>query len=396
MMPNQDTTVFFVRVVRKTEKDCVIHSISLDKEVWYLLPEELRALELHPLLSSKKYIQNAVTAIKNLNGYRTINVKINEDIKSTYFDEVGNVCFEQIPLEESVAMQGSQTGGFIQIELEDRIKRLEHQLRLHSEQNEIKLHNIEKKFILESFDRKQFDPKEWLRRFEDECSRFQINDNSLKIQALRFFVIGSAKDWYETTLTKIGLNASWSTWKSSFYNIFVDKGWSSVRKAFSFKYLGGSLIDYALSKEKLCLEAERKCTELSLVNQIVYGLPGEAQDELDRELVTTLDLLYEELRKLEDSFSRKKREKPLSPKLVKKPIGSQPNKKHESVQKNESQRKACSICVSQGFPNRFHSVADCRYKNWRAEKPKLSLPNHSTNLNDMEILNVDFEKQNLN
>ncbi|KAK5648104.1 hypothetical protein RI129_002996 [Pyrocoelia pectoralis] len=394
MPTNKETSLLYVRIIKKTEKDFVIPYISIDKELWYLLPEDSRDLQFHPKLSSKKPIQNCISAIKNLNGYRTIAIRIDNDIILEYFDEEGNVCFNQLPLEEYVPSVGSQPGSSVQLELEDRIKRLECQLQSDFSKEEIKLHNIEKKFILDNFEKKQHDPIKWLRHFEDECNRFQITRNSLKIQALRFFVSGSSKDWYETNLTKIGLNAPWDLWKTSFCNVFVDKGWSIVREAFSFRYLGGSLIDYALSKVKLCLEAESKCTELSLINQVVFGLPSEAQEELDREDITNLDVMYAELRKLEDLFSRKRKEKPLSPKLLNKQNFSQSIKKNEPLKKIEPQQ--CPICESQGFPNRFHLPADCRFKNWRGERPKSNGPSHSTNLTDVEILNVDLGKQDLN
>jgi len=38
------------------------------------------------------------------------------------------------------------------------------------------------------------------------------------------------------------------------YIIYTQK---NVRKAYNYKYLGGSLVDYILTKERLCLEAEK-------------------------------------------------------------------------------------------------------------------------------------------
>lgn len=385
----------YVQVVKKTEKEFVLHCISIDKEVWYILPEESRDLSLHTSLSSKKPIYSATAVIKKVSGYRTVGVKIDENIKADYFDEEGNVCYKGFPLEEYVLSSSSQAiDRLTQLELEDRIKRLELQLKSNT-QDELKLHHIEKKFILEKFEKKQHEPTEWFHKFEDECNRFQITSDSLRIQALCFFITGSARDWYETNLTKIGLNSSWALWKNSFHNVFVDKGWSMVRKAFSYKYLGGSLIDYALAKEKLCLEVEPKGTELSFINHIVFGLPTEAQNELDREEITTLENLYTELRKLEDTFKKKDKDKLVIPKLVQKRI-PHPNKKHEPEQKNDGLRKACSNCDALGFPGRYHPVSECRNKRSAHEKTRPKMTEHSTNLNDIEILNVDFDDKNLN
>lgn len=298
---------FFVQVVKKAEKECVIQCISTDKTTWYMIPEETNNISFHKLLVSKKTIYNATSVIKNINGYRTVAIKLDEDIRKEYFDEAGNVCFQEYPLEECVPTSTYKTIEPIKVELEDRIKQLEHQLKSNSNQDMNKLQHMEKDFVLDKFEKKH-DPIEWLKMFENECTRFQIQYDTLKIQGLRFFVSGSVKDWYETNLKKIGLTGSWDSWKYSFLNVFVDKGWSIVRKAFSYKYLGGSLIDYALAKEKLCLEVESKSTETSRINQIVFGLPSEVQEELDREELTTIDELYTTLRKLEDKFSKKKKE----------------------------------------------------------------------------------------
>lgn len=77
----------------------------------------------------------------------------------------------------------------------------------------------------------------------------------LRVEALRFFLIGSPKDWYETNLKKIG-SANWPEWKRPFLIVFVEKGWSTVRRVFNLKYFACSLIDYALAKERLLLEID--------------------------------------------------------------------------------------------------------------------------------------------
>lgn len=387
--------LLYVQVVKKAEKEYVIQCISIDKNTWYLVPEEFKDISVHTALSNKKTIKNAMFAIKNQKGYRTVAVKIDEDIQKEYFDEANNVCFRELPLEECVPRSISRVPETEQTELESRIRELENQLNLNLKQDEIKLHQIEKKFVLEKFEKNQSDPKEWLSRFEEECSRFQINSDCGKIQALRFFVSGPAKDWFEINLKKIGINGHWESWKESFLNVFVDKGWDIVRKAFNYKYLGGSLIDYALTKERLCLEVEPRGTELSRINHIVFGLPKEAQEELDRENITALEDLYVELRKLEDSFSRKKKENPSSLRLNQ-PSGPKPFKRDEFQQKNEIQRKPCSICVALGFPNRYHLLTECRNRNKVSEKLKSNMTKGFSEIDDLEILKIDLGNKNLN
>lgn len=90
---------FFVQVVMKTEKECVIQCISADKTAWYLLPEDLINLSFHKILVSRKPIYKAALAIKNKN----------DDIKENYFDDAGNVCFKEFPLEECIPLSTSKT-----------------------------------------------------------------------------------------------------------------------------------------------------------------------------------------------------------------------------------------------------------------------------------------------
>lgn len=382
-------TLLYVQIVKRSEEDFVVHCVSVDKRNWFLLPEDTQDLKFHTSLSSKKPLLNAVYAIKNVNGYRTIGVKIDDDIKKEYFDESSNICFRELPLEECLPKTIPCRPTDTQSELEDHIKRLEMQLKINSEQNEIKLHHIEKKFILEPFDKKQSDPIEWLRRFEEECCRFQIKSDNLKIQALRFYLInGPANDWYENNLKKIGLNDSWGIWRDSFKNIFVDKGWSLVKRALGYKYLGGSLVDYALTKERLLLDIEPKGTEISRINQIVFGLPNEAQLKLDREKICNLYELYSKLRKLEDAFIKKKEEKLSNPKSIVNPALNY-YKKGEPQHKSNYQRKPCSHCETLGFHNRYHLMSECRNKNKTPNQPKI-------NQTDLDLSEIDLDSEHLN
>jgi len=381
----------FVQVVKRSEDEFIVNRISTDKRVWYLLPEELQELKHHPFLTSKKIIMNATAVIKNIGGFRTIALRIDEDIRKEYFDESDNICFQEFPLEEFVPIPVPRAIEPKNIELENRIKQLEHKLKEKSINDDSFLRDIETKFILNRFKKGQYDSELWLRQFEDECHRFKVILDNHKVQALRYFVDGPARDWYESNLKKIGLNTSWEVWKDSFLNVFVDKGWSIVRKAFNFKYLGGSIVDYALAKEKLCLEMEPKSTEISRVNQIVFGLPIEAQDRLDREEITTIDKLFSKLRRLEDTFIRQ--QKGIATNC--KPIGIQnPQRKLESQQKNESQRKPCPNCVAQGFPNRYHLLSECRNKNGKDHSSRSNMIKNSTSKNECEVLNLDNDDLN--
>lgn len=72
-----------------------------------------------------------------------------------------------------------------------------------------------------------------------------------------------------------------------------------------YKYLAGSLVDYSLPKEWLILKIDP--AGLELLRDIIMGLLIEAQEEIDREKTGTVEKLLYELRKLEDTFLKKKK-----------------------------------------------------------------------------------------
>lgn len=190
-----------------------------------------------------------------------------------------------------------------------------------------------------------------------------------------FFVIGPVKDWYENNLKNLGLTATWVSWKISFMNVFVDKGWGIIRKAFSFKYLGGSLIDYSLAKEKLCIEAELNGSQLSRINQIVFGLLKEVQEKLDK-------------------FYKKKKENTFIPRVSN--PSSTPRIREPLTEKNESSaKKPCSTCETIGFRNRYHLQTECRNKHL-VKKQNQSVNGLSNNLTDLEILKIESDEDILN
>ena len=104
--------------------------------------------------------------------------------------------------------------------------------------------------------------------------------------------------------------------------------------------MGGSLINYALKKEKLCLEAENNISIQSRINMIVVGLPIEVQDEIDWEAVTSIEKLFIEIKKRENKYE----------------IYKNKNKNN-----NDTFKKPCYMCEALGWPNRFHPTAE--YKN---------------------------------
>jgi len=128
-----------------------------------------------------------------------------------------------------------------------------------------------------------------------------------KVQSLGLFLEEGAKEWYSSNLRKLALN-NWSEWSISLLLVYADKSWSNVRFAYNYKYINGSLIDYALKKERLLLEIESSISNMSRINLIVMGLPFNIQDKLDKEEIINTDLLMNRIRMYETGYNKQKRE----------------------------------------------------------------------------------------
>lgn len=377
-MDKKEIKMLYFHILKKDELNFQIEGISEDKILWHNLPTEFQDLRVHDILLAKSAIMNVMKAIKPINGYRKIGLKMDQDLKNEYFDDDTNLCYKGIPLEEITSVNVNKE----EMKLEDSENKLEQheenflhfsliskilELEKKLENTGVQLQNIEKKFVLDKFDKK-LNAEEWLRQFNAECFRHNLNKtDSQIIEALRYFVTGSSKDWYEANLKKIGL-CNWKSWQQSFLTVFIEKGWTNIRKAYSFKHIGGSLVDYALAKEKLCLEAENNSTTLTRIHMIVVGLPLKVQDKLDKEELTTIEKLFVALRKLDDSFSNCKIDTgnvfPGPSNSIKVFRG----KKHYEEQEkklinNNIQRKPCFHCEKLGWQNRFHQSSECRNKN---------------------------------
>lgn len=372
-------------------------ALSEDRQLWYNLPDEHKTLTSHKILCSKQIVKKAMKGIKPINGFRKFCIPIDDELRKEYFDDYGNLSYLNELLEESnfgnepVADKSNETEFFIK-----KIMELEAKLNSHSKS---KLQDIEKKFILEKFDKRQ-NAKDWLKKFEGECLRHGIFDDTNMIEALRYFISGSADDWYKANITKFGLD-TWSDWKASFLTVFTGKSWKIVNTAHNYKYIGGSLIDYALAKERLCLEAEENTPTILRINMIVAGLPSQIQSKLDREEITTMEKLFKEIRKLDESIFIKPRYRNNSldkeiPNKTKNNIDTKTtsenqksqHKEHSSnnktfIQAEKNTKKPCFICEKLGFKNRYHPISECRNRNASTDE-------------DRKMMNIEIDEQSLN
>ena len=233
-----------------------------NETVKYLVPRDKQTEKNHALLFRLPTVQNAKKSMTKVGHYRNLRLTLAGDLLETYLDEDGNFVFQNFYLEESPDIQEKKlktptaSDSFSSFPFEEKDDRLKH---------------VEKKFLIEKFNGKQ-KAADWLDSFEEECARYSIEENVQKVKCPKLFLQDRAIDWYDATAIKIG-KGDWSVWQTSSLKVFASKGWAQVRYAHNFKHLSGSLIEYALKKEKLILEVESRMTVISRINLIVMGLP---------------------------------------------------------------------------------------------------------------------------
>lgn len=158
-------------------------------------------------------------------------------------------------------------------------------------------------------------------------------------------------------MIKFTLQSEWAQWKQHFCETYANKGWSTSRYALSFKYQAGSLLEYAVKKEKLLLEMRKSIDQGTLIDIIAAGLPNYITDKINKEEVLETKDLFNEIGKLEH--------------LV--------NKKKWIEKKNDTKKQKCSICEKLKKGVRFHPETSCWFKtkyNENEEKNQIKVINN--------------------
>lgn len=110
------------------------------------------------------------------------------------------------------------------------------------------LQSVAKDVITEKFNGKNTNTETWIAVLETECARLNI-PQSRKCEVIRLFLEGTAMDWYTTNRTLLG-TSTWSMWKQSFLDNFASRCWNDVYYAFNYRFVGGSITDYALKNQR--------------------------------------------------------------------------------------------------------------------------------------------------
>lgn len=141
----------------------------------------------------------------------------------------------------------------------------------------------------------------------------------------------------------------------------------------AFEYQTGSVVEFALKKEKLLLVTRKTIDVGTLLDLIVVSLPSYVSDKIDRETLQETEDLYNELGKLEHLVHKNN--------IIK--------EEKKQIEFNKKIKTTCEICKIKINKIIFPHAQDCLFKN-KAEFEKkvnrnlLELEVSSKNLKNLD------------
>lgn len=172
------------------------------------------------------------------------------------------------------------------------------------------------------------------------------------------------------------MNAEWSTWREKFCESFTNKGWVPVTNALLLKYKEGSLLDYAIKKEKLLLEMRRSMDMGTMIDLIAAGLPEFILNKIKREEIEDTVSLFNELSKYEHLLVKKK---------------YFPKRKYGGFKTNSESDEytSCKICEKLNKGLRYHPEAACWFKPKEDDKKRIPIRHVNNTLIEAELNETD-------
>ncbi len=322
-------------------------------DIWFRIPIEYqRVTTHHNALTAIGPVKSAMNVITKRGQYRTINATIPKAVADLYLDKDDNLVFKGIMLEEVEVGSEFHPPDPKLAELADCFQKFK-----PSES----VKDIMKHFLIEKFSPKNKNVEAWCDIFEKESSRFLLS-GAKQIEVFKSCLDVSMNDWFAVSQRKLSISADWTEWKELLLTTFSDSSWKPIRYAFNYRYLSGSLIDYAIKKERILLELDRNLPSLVILDLIVVGLPHHIQNSLNRNNVTSISLLHNKLKKFESEdkdFSSKPKYNSSKIFSTNKNGNDGSNVKNFEKKKSNVIKKPCSICAGKGFENRFHPESNC-------------------------------------
>lgn len=339
-----------------------VSSISTTDGKIFAIPDELKPAGYHKELIKTSTFSKVKNSLKKRYQIRRVWISMTDELTKTYIDEDGNLQFENQFLEEMGHEQLAATS----LKEVGALEKLLEKLVENTQSEDKNLKHIADKFVLEKFTSKNVNAPQWIDTFEKECSRFDVDTDEKKIEILKLFMDKSYADWYSSMLIKFTINSEWSTWKSKFCESFTNKGWNPVTNALLLRYKDGSLLDYAIKKEKLLLDMRRSIDTGTLVDLVAAGLPEFILNRIDREAVKDTIDLFNEVSKYEHMVCQKKnfnKERTINKKT--------PGK--------DEDKKPCKICEKLNKGIRYHPEAVCWFKAKEYDKYERNYIRHVNN-----------------
>jgi queuine/archaeosine tRNA-ribosyltransferase len=357
-----------------------------DDETVYTFPSRLQSTTLHEELCTVPVIKAGIKSLSKRGQIRNLNVTLTDKLKKLYFDCEGNVCFQNTYLDEYMETQTSESPVPI----------------VHEKKKN--LSSLVKNMVVEKYMGKNQNVNTWLKIFEQECTRMEI-DQVRYPEVMRLFLDGPAQEWFSLNLKLLEITSSWEEWKTSFISSFGDRGWSDITYAYTFRYYTGSLNEYAIRKLNLLLDADPTMSLRTRIHLIGIGLPLFIRERLHLTEIASQNKLIAELNQLESLVNKNKA------KMVdtgRKQLASYSNNNHSTNNQNNYARKdtnktydtnnrktmtICSICEQLGFPGRHHPEAVCRnnLKNNKVVERNIKIANNTELENK---LNEETEQKN--
>lgn len=187
------------------------------------------------------------------------------------------------------------------------------------------------------------------------------------------------------------ITAQWEIWHDSLITTYGDRGWSDIDYVIDFKYLKGSLHEYATKKLNLLLDLDPTMSLGSRILFTVHGLPNYIKNRLSRKNITNQEQLINELIQLENLTNTRK-------------SNSQYFKANTNTKYNEK-KKACTLCEKKGYKDRIHAEEKCWFhpdnKNdrnapWNRISSNISMKTNTSNNNNKPVKianNVELENE---
>lgn len=267
-----------------------ITSIITEEGERYAIPNELIYADFHDQLIDTDAFKKVKDSLGRRHDELKIWITLSKELQETYFDGEGNIEFRGKYLKQIIEENTKEQSDLAKI-LEKLVEKSE------KKEEERNLKHIVDKFVLEKFNYKTSNVNQWLDTFEKECIRFKIEKDNTKIELLRFFLDGICQDWYTSIVIKGEHENEWRSWKQVLIETFSSKGWSSRSYAHYFKYKEGSLVQYAMKKERLLLEINKNMEVDIVIYRIAFSLPEFIRDKIDRDDITDTKDLIKELQK---------------------------------------------------------------------------------------------------